>query len=602
MTQPAKRPSFKSWALIAALIVIATPAVANAWWKDDWPYRKQVSVDTSPKGAAIGEPIGRAPVLVRLHSGNFSFSDSQDGGADLRVVAADDKTPLAYHLESFDPVLGVAAVWIDVPEMPVGAAKPLWLYYGNKKATDASNTAATFDADYTLVLHFSDAAGKPVRDATAYGNNAITGPAGVDEGSIIGKGGRFLGAGPVVVPPSTSLAITPGGAFSFSAWVKSAGPQSRAALYVRRDGLGSLAVGLDQNTPFVEVGGQRIAAAQAIQPGQWTHIAVTADGKTVTLYVNGASAGSAQTALPALNTATAFGADVNPTGGLTAFIGSMDEIRLSKVARPAGLIHADALGQGSESKLVQYGTDEKKSGFGFGYFGIIVQHVTIDAWTVIAILGLLAALSWYVMWTKGSYVSAVDAANRVFVNVYRDSGGDLFKLDDRLGHLNAGLQRRIGRSSIYRVFKVGSDEVMRRAEGGRQVVLTAEAIEVVRAVMDGTLVRENQGLSKNMVFLTIAISGGPFLGLLGTVVGVMITFAAIAASGDVNINAIAPGISAALLATVAGLAVAIPALFGYNYILIRNRNVTADMQVFIDEFVTRISEVHHERNYAAAAE
>ena len=74
-----------------------------------------------------------------------------------------------------------------------------------------------------------------------------------------------------------------------------------------------------------------------------------------------------------------------------------------------------------------------------------------------------------------------------------------------------------------------------------------------------------------MVLLTIAISGGPFLGLLGTVVGVMITFAAIAAAGDVNINAIAPGISAALLATVAGLAVAIPALFGYNYLIIAHQ-------------------------------
>jgi biopolymer transport protein ExbB len=95
-----------------------------------------------------------------------------------------------------------------------------------------------------------------------------------------------------------------------------------------------------------------------------------------------------------------------------------------------------------------------------------------------------------------------------------------------------------------------------------------------------------------MVMLTIAISGGPFLGLLGTVVGVMITFAAIAAAGDVNINAIAPGISAALLATVAGLFVAIPALFGYNYLLTRNKAVTANMQVFVDEFVTRLAELH----------
>src|SRR3546814_7192320 len=72
-----------------------------------------------------------------------------------------------------------------------------------------------------------------------------------------------------------------------------------------------------------------------------------------------------------------------------------------------------------------------------------------------------------------------------------------------------------------------------------------------------------------MVLLTIAISGGPFIGLLGTVLGVMITFASVAVAGEVNINAIAPGIAAALLATVAGLAVAIPALFGYNYLLSR---------------------------------
>ena len=107
--------------------------------------------------------------------------------------------------------------------------------------------------------------------------------------------------------------------------------------------------------------------------------------------------------------------------------------------------------------------------------------------------------------------------------------------------------------------------------------------------------RENQRLSERMVLLTIAISGGPFRGLLGTVVGVMITFASIAAAGDVNVNAIAPGIAAALVATVAGLGVAIPSLFGYNYLASRIKNLSADMQIFVDEFVTRAAEAHGER-------
>ena len=73
----------------------------------------------------------------------------------------------------------------------------------------------------------------------------------------------------------------------------------------------------------------------------------------------------------------------------------------------------------------------------------------------------------------------------------------------------------------------------------------------------------------------------------------MITFAAIAAAGDVNVNAIAPGIAAALLATVAGLAVAIPSLFGYNYLAAHaSRPLTSDMQIFIDEFITRVAELY----------
>ena len=104
------------------------------------------------------------------------------------------------------------------------------------------------------------------------------------------------------------------------------------------------------------------------------------------------------------------------------------------------------------------------------------------------------------------------------------------------------------------------------------------------------MVREGQSINSYIVLLTIAISGGPFIGLLGTVVGVMVTFAGIAAAGEVNINAIAPGMAAALLATVAGLGVAIPALFGYNYLGAQIRELVADMHVFADEFTARMAE------------
>ena len=76
----------------------------------------------------------------------------------------------------------------------------------------------------------------------------------------------------------------------------------------------------------------------------------------------------------------------------------------------------------------------------------------------------------------------------------------------------------------------------------------------------------------------------------------MITFAVIAKSGQVEVNSIAPGIAGALLATVAGLAVAIPALFAYSYLSAQIKDAVSDMQVFIDEIVTKIAEFYSEPN------
>src|SRR6185295_18319648 len=158
------------------------------------------------------------------------------------------------------------------------------------------------------------------------------------------------------------------------------------------------------------------------------------------------------------------------------------------------------------------------------------------------------------------------------------------------GRVDKKKARVIRHASVFRIYHVGVEEIRARLATRRSRTLSPTSIPAIRASLDGALVRETQKLNAGMVLLTIAISGGPFLGLLGTVVGVMITFAAIAAAGDVNVNSIAPGIAAALLATVAGLVVAIPSLFGYNWLASRIKTISADMQVFVDEFVTRIAE------------
>ena len=592
--------------LLMAVMLGVLPGIANAWWQNDWSYRKAITIDAGPKGANLTESAGRVPLLIRLHSGNFQFDGVADNGADIRFVAADDKTPLNYHIEQYDAMLGVALIWVDIPQMPAGTAQSIWMYYGNKKAPDGGKPAETFDADYTLVYHFNGASGVPPKDATAYGNNAQNAPFKTVEDGIVGKGAQFDGSNALTLPASPSLNVAAGGSFTFSAWVKPSALAPNALLYSRRDGANALLIGLDNGVPFAEIDGGaapvRAPGTTAVAANQWTYLAVTADGKNLTVYANGKQVAQVTATLPALTGAAAVGADVaGAPAGFAGYTGAIDELRLSKIARSPLAIAVDTLAQGSESKLVAYGNDEKQSGFGFGYFGVIVQSVTVDAWVVIAILLGMAVVSWVVMWTKARYVGTVDKANQYFVQRFREVAGRHLV---GLAHVEEASTegRRLYQSSLYRLYKAGVHEIHSRMDGNGRTVITSESIEAIRASMDATLVRENQRLSKSMVLLTIAISGGPFLGLLGTVVGVMITFAAIAAAGDVNVNAIAPGIAAALLATVTGLFVAIPALFGYNYLLIRNKNVIANMQVFVDEFVTRLAEAHRTPDHAVLAD
>jgi biopolymer transport protein ExbB len=243
--------------------------------------------------------------------------------------------------------------------------------------------------------------------------------------------------------------------------------------------------------------------------------------------------------------------------------------------------------------MVSAGQEEENGGLSGGYFGVILRSVTIDGWVVISILMVMAVISITVMANKARYISRVAKANAKFLAWFEEANYDVMRLE-ALAAVEA--VNEMDASVLYRICDAGSTELAKRMGRDAQLSLTPQAVATIKANLDRISAYESQKLNAQMVLLTIAISGGPFLGLLGTVVGVMITFAAIAATGDVNINAIAPGIAAALVATVAGLAVAIPALFGYNYLITRIKDMTGEMHAYTDEFVTRLAEAHPPRS------
>src|SRR5690606_21288760 len=159
---------------------------------------------------------------------------------------------------------------------------------------------------------------------------------------------------------------------------------------------------------------------------------------------------------------------------------------------------------------------------------------------------------------KNRSVGRVSHANALFRDQFAKVGTRLELLaDDRQ------LAEQLSDSSLWRLYQVAVGEIRtRRDQGADTSSISAATIEAIRCSMDGVPTRENQQLGSRLSTLSNAIAGGPYIGLLGTVLGIMVVFLGTAMAGDVNINAIAPGMAAALLATAMGLFVAIPALFG----------------------------------------
>ncbi len=600
----------KSAAKLIVVLALLIPAAAFAsWWNNDWKYRKEIGFDLSAAGADIAATPQDVPVLVRLSLANFSyFNDTKPDGSDFRVLSSDDKTPLKFHFEKFDPQNQMAFLWVHVPQITGGSkTDKIYAYYGNPDAPAAGDVPGTYDAQQVLVLSFAEASGLPM-DSTAYKNNPSASTAELTPASLIAGGAKFDGKESITVPATASLRLLPNQGLTASAWVRIEQPQQAAVLALADQGK-SLELDLDGAKPVLRatLGGApaTVAATADLSMSQWHHLAFTAAAGKLTLYVDGVAAGSAPLTLEEIGGNFSIGA----ANGGKFLTGEIDEVQVSKMMRSAEWIKAAARGQGMDANLIIYGADGQREAAGgqTTYFVTIAKNLTLDGWVVIGICLVMLAIALIIMILKAIFLSRIEASNGKFLKEFRrltaqnataldQASQEEDDLDDAPSMVDLlSDQNKFGASTLYRLYHHGVREVNKRVAGqtvsaAHVHILSPQSIDAIRAAMDGTMTRLQQSLSSQMVLLTIAISGGPFLGLLGTVIGVMITFAAIALSGDVNVNAIAPGVAAALAATVAGLAVAIPALFGYNWLNTRIKSVTADNRVFVDEFVTLLAE------------
>ena len=603
------RASARLVALIALVMLLTGSLQARTWWNEAWRSRTKITVDTTDNGVPVTDTIGTATVLVRLHDGNFNFAAAKEDGSDLRFVTSDDKTLLASQIEKFDTVMNEGFVWVKIPDLKPGAATDIYLYTSRdekKKPAKGEKTdlpKSAYDSDTIAVYHFNEH-GTPPGDSSGEGNRAET-PGIPIEGSIIGSGIKLDGKKPISIPPTPTAAILEAAPYTWMAWVKPTSLTPNTAIYSRKDGANALRIGLDNGAPFLEITGpsgtQRTAPVAALPAGSWKHLAVVSDGTRTTLYADGAAVANLPVALPSINGPAFIGGDGD---GKPGYSGEIDEMEISKAARSAGFIKLAALGQGQQNAKLLVAGKEEPAAVSFlenlGIFGFLVKSVTVDAWVVIGILGIMSALSWVVMIAKYNYIKGLSRGSKEFVNQWHHISGNITELDtsdtEKIASLGGRADpahiRFIHASPIYRVYHLGCEEIRQRsAKGGG---LSHRSVEAIKSAIEAQVTRESVRLNSSMVLLTICIAGGPYVGLLGTIIGVMITFGEIAMMGEVDINAIAPGIAAALLATVCGLIVAIPALFGYNYLSIQVKEITTDLHLFVEEFITKMAERHSE--------
>jgi biopolymer transport protein ExbB/TolQ len=220
-----------------------------------------------------------------------------------------------------------------------------------------------------------------------------------------------------------------------------------------------------------------------------------------------------------------------------------------------------------------------------------LEHSTLPGKLVLGALFGASVFSWTVMFTKWRQINRAQRRREQFLELFRTDRQPLRIFADRI---------RYDGAPVFTVYKAGCRELAFQLLGAVDVdetfrgrldsalPISPAQMRVVTTAMERAVGETALHLESQMIVLATAVSGAPFLGLLGTVWGVMDTFSDVARAGSANLAAMAPGVSAALITTVTGLLVAIPAMFGYNYLVTTIRGMIVELDNFAAELASAL--------------
>ena len=230
----------------------------------------------------------------------------------------------------------------------------------------------------------------------------------------------------------------------------------------------------------------------------------------------------------------------------------------------------------------------KQSQFELAY---VWSQATPEGKIIIVLLLLFSIIAWSLMISKGLQMRRAKMLNGFFLSEFKNQTNVLQLYDRRI---------QAEGCPLFNVYQAGGEELDARlgrkgGEGQRQR-LTLKSMEHIKRTLENSVAQESLKLESGLIWLAAAVSGAPFLGLLGTVWGVMSTFADVASAAQQGMRpdlaVMAPGVAAALMTTVAGLLVAIPSMFGYNGLVHQLRVLNVQLDNFAQELVSKMETEH----------
>ena len=316
---------------ITALVLLVTSGKAMAE-DSDWKHSGSLFVITTPEGAdlpatAVEEGF---PVLVRLNKEFFDFTQAQADGQDVRFATTDGK-PLAYQIEQWDKPGGTALVWVRIPTIRGNSRQEIRMHWGNAGAESRSDGAAVFSDSngYASVWHMSGATKDEVGTlpTTDAGTTATEGMIG-EARHFPGKHGLFGGD---KIPDYPSG----GDSHSSEAWFRTSRTNTTILGWGNEGGGRGSKVRMQLRSPphiHIDSDFSDVNAESTLPMGEWIHVMHTYHNGDGRIYINGQLDGADQ---PLLDIKTPSRLWIGGWYHDYDFVGDIDEVRISRVARSA---------------------------------------------------------------------------------------------------------------------------------------------------------------------------------------------------------------------------------------------------------------------------